>query len=94
VIRPGELLQFRVPLGRLPPLWDSDSMIAPYVYYDHGRWLVAEPSPLVRLLVGHGWRENLDAEPMFTTMAAEYVWPYFAAGLTARFDLSAAEPAA
>jgi hypothetical protein len=90
-IQPGELLRFRVPLGRLPWMWDSDTQVYPYVYYDEGRWLVGQPSPLVGLLFGHGWTEDMNASPMFSTMTMDYVWPESVSGLRARFDLTALE---
>jgi hypothetical protein len=88
-IRPGQILRFRVPLGRLPWMWDSETDVYPYVYFDEGRWLVGQPSRLAGLLLGHGWTEDAAASPMFTMMIMDYVWPESVSGLRSRFDLAA-----
>jgi hypothetical protein len=91
IIQPGQILRFQVPLGQLPWIWDDDTQIYPYVYYDAGRWLVGESSPLVGLLRGHGWTWDTTASPMFSTMRMDYVWPEAVSGLQARFDLTAVD---
>jgi hypothetical protein len=86
-IHPGQLLRFRKPLGRLPWMWDGDTDIYPYAYFDEGHWLVGEPARLAGLLTGHGWRAHAAATPMFETMIMDYVWPESVFGLRSRLDL-------
>jgi hypothetical protein len=88
-ITPGQLLPFRVPLAGLPWLWDEETDIYPYAYFDEGKWLVGKPSRLVGLLVSNGWVEEENAPPMFSTMLMDYVWPEGVSGLRGRFDLTA-----
>ena len=70
-------------------MWDSETDVYPYVYFDEGRWLVGQPSRLAGLLLGHGWTEDAAASPMFTMMIMDYVWPESVSGLRSRFDLTA-----
>jgi hypothetical protein len=88
VIERGELLHFRIPLGRAPFFWDEETELYPYIYYDDHHWLVGEPSPLGQLLSAHGWMGDDTAEHMFRYLRLDYVWPPSVVGLRGRFDLT------
>lgn len=90
-IAPGQVLRFRVPLGRLPFFWDDDTEIYPYVYYDEGGWLVGEGSTIVGRLRSLGWAEDMAGAAMFSTLTMDYVWPESVSGLRSRFDLTVDE---
>ena len=88
-IDPGDLQEFRVPLGRAPFFWDEDTKLYPYTYFDEHRWLVGEPSPLGRLLHDKAWVSDDTAEHMFKEMFLDFVWPPSVSGLRGTFDLTA-----
>lgn len=86
-IAAGQILRFRVPLGRLPFFWDDDTAIYPYAYFDEGHWLVGEASPIAGHLRSLGWT-GMSMPPTFPILTMDYVWPESVSGLRSRFDLT------
>jgi hypothetical protein len=88
-ISPGQQLTFRLGLDKsIPSLWDENTDLAPYVYFDDGHWSTGEPQKLIQLLQFHGWSNNPEADHMLTSIVLHCIDPPQFKGQVIRSDLT------